>query len=201
MATKVNCRPFTIPTLPGLGLADIEKRFRRMTHLMYDTSVPASVLAEEVYPYLAPDIEFVNPWRRVRGVETYQIDLSGTHRGVHGDLDIAQMNARLSERRDAGRVLVDSTLSLRLLPRRAYRLRMILTYDFEMLEEGERFHVTRHEEMWSVGDILQSLPLAGRGYDVLRSLSGYVFTGAVLLSRAVAGRLSGAERGAPAPAR
>lgn len=201
MATKVNCRPFTIPTLPGLGLADIERRFRRMTLLMYNTSVPASILAEEVYPYLAPDIEFVNPWRRVRGAETYQTDLFGTHHGARFDLDIAQMNVRLSERRDAGRVLVDSTLSLRLLPRRAYPLRLILTYDFEMLEEGERFHVTRHEEMWSVGDILQNLPVAGRCYDVLRSLLGYAFTGAVMLSRAVAGCLSGAERSAPAPAR
>ncbi|WP_437808855.1 hypothetical protein [Sorangium sp. So ce1078] len=203
MATKVNCLPFTIPTMPRLGLADLEDRFRRLSLLMYDTSVPIATLEKEVYPYLSPGIEFVNPWRRVRGVETYQVDLSGARGGARFDLDISQLSVRLGEPRDAGRALVDGTLYLRLFPRCAYPVRMILTYDFDMIDGGESFRVTRHEESWRIGDILRHAPLIGRSYDVFRSCSGYLFTGAVLLSRALAGRTSGPEaaRDAPVPSR
>ncbi|WP_437304064.1 hypothetical protein [Sorangium sp. So ce388] len=201
MATKVNCLPFTIPTLPRLGLADLEKCFRRLALLMYDTSVPAATLEKEVYPYLSPGIEFVNPWRRVRGVETYRVDLSGARGGARFDLDISQLHVQLSEPRHAGRTLVDSTMHLRLSPRRSSPVRMILTYDFDLIDAGERFQITRHEEMWSFGDILRSAPLIGRSYDVVRSCSGYLFTGAVLLSRALAGHLSGAAVARDAPAR
>lgn len=203
MATKVNCLPFTVPTMPRLGLADLEDRFRRLSLLIYDTSVPVATLEKEVYPYLAPGIEFVNPWRRVRGVETYQVDLSGARGGARFDLDISQLSVRLCERRDAGRALVDSTLYLRLLPRCAYAVRMILTYEFDMIDGGDTFKVTRHEESWRIGDILRNAPLLGRSYDVFRSCSGYLFTGAVLLSRALSGRRSGPEaaRDAPVPSR
>ncbi|WP_437965407.1 hypothetical protein WMF04_38095 [Sorangium sp. So ce260] len=203
MATKVNCLPFTIPTMPRLGLADLEDGFRRLSLLMYDTSVPNATLEKEVYPYLSPGIEFVNPWRRVRGVETYQVDLSGARGGARFDLDISQLSVRLGEPRDAGRALVDGTLYLRPFPRCAYPVRMILTYDFDMIDGGESFRVTRHEESWRIGDILRHAPLIGRSYDVFRSCSGYLFTGAVLLSRALAGRPAGPEaaRGAPVPSR
>ncbi|WP_437731530.1 hypothetical protein [Sorangium sp. So ce1335] len=193
MATKVNCLPFTIPTLPRLGLADLEKRFGRLARLMYDTSVPLATLEKEVYPHLAPGIEFVNPWRRVRGVETYRVDLSGARGCARFDLDISQMSVRLCEPRHAGRALVDGTLYLRPLPRCAIPLRMVLTYDFDMIEGGESFQIARHEEMWRLGDILRSAPLIGRAHDVFRSCSGYVFTGAVLLSRALLGHPSRAE--------
>ncbi|KYF60959.1 hypothetical protein [Sorangium cellulosum] len=202
MATKVNCLPFTIPTLPRLGLADLEKRFGRLARLMYDTSVPLATIEKEVHPYLAPGIEFVNPWRHVRGVETYRVDLSGSRGSARFDLDISQMSVRLSEPRHAGRALVDGTLYLRLFPRCAVPVRMILSYDFDMIEGGESFQITRHEEMWSFGDILRSAPLIGRAYDVFRSCSGYLFTGAVLLSRALNGAQpgAGAAREVSAPA-
>ncbi|WP_437276140.1 hypothetical protein WME90_33515 [Sorangium sp. So ce375] len=203
MATKVNCLPFTIPTMPRLRLADLEDRFRRLSHLMYDTRVPIATLEKEVYPYLARGIEFVNPWRRVRGIETYQVGLSGVRGGCRFDLDVSQLNVRLFELRDAGRALVDSTLYLRPFPRCTYPVRVILTYDFDMIDGGESFEITRHEEMWRIGDILRSAPLLGRSYDVFRSCSGYLFTGALLLSRAVAVRPPGAEatRAEPAPSR
>ncbi|XXX74234.1 hypothetical protein WMF30_41980 [Sorangium sp. So ce134] len=193
MATKVNCLPFTMPTMPRLGLADLEDRFRRLSLLMYDTSVSIATLEKEVYPYLAPGIEFVNPWRRVRGVETYQVDLSGARGGPRFDLNVSQLSVRLCEPSDAGRALVDGILYLRLFPRCAYPVRMILTYEFDMIDGGESFRITRHEEIWRIGDILRNAPLIGRSYDVFRSCSGYLFTGAVLLSRALAGRPSGPE--------
>ncbi|WP_437903670.1 hypothetical protein WME95_34795 [Sorangium sp. So ce327] len=203
MATKVNCLPFTIPTMPRLGLADLEARFRRLSLLMYDTKVPIVTLEKEVYPYLARGIEFVNPWRRVRGIETYQVGLSGSRVGGRFDLDVSQLSVRLSEPRESGRALVDSTLYLRLFPRCAYPVRVILTYDFCMIDGGESFEITRHEEMWRIGDILRSAPLLGRSYDVFRSWSGYLFTGALLLSRAVVVRPPAAEaaRGEPEPSR
>ncbi|WP_437587064.1 hypothetical protein [Sorangium sp. So ce1000] len=203
MATKVNCLPFTIPTMPRLGIADLEARFRRLSLLMYDTRVSIATLEKEVYPYLARGIEFANPWRRVRGIETYQVGLSGSRGGGRFDLDVSQLSVRLSEPRDSGRALVDSTLYLRLFPRCAYPVRVILTYDFDMIDGGESFEITRHEEMWRIGDILRHAPLLGRSYDVFRSCSGYLFTSALLLSRAIAVRppVAEAARHAPSPSR
>ncbi|WP_437996630.1 hypothetical protein WMF26_37355 [Sorangium sp. So ce185] len=199
MATKVNCLPFTMPSMPRLGLDDLEDRFRRLSLLMYDTSVPGATLEKEVYPYLAPGIEFVGPWRRVRGVETYQVDLSGARGGPRFDLDVSQLSVRLCAPRDAGRAVVDGTLYLRLFPRCAYPMRVILTYEFDLIDGGESFRITRHEEIWRVADILRNVPFIGRSYDVFRSCSGYLFTGAVLLSRALAGRPASPEAARDAP--
>lgn len=188
MATMATFRPFTIPVLPALGPAELEKRFTRLLHIAYNTSVPVSTLQEEVYPYLAPDIELLSPWLHVRGAETYKVGLSGARLGPPVALDVVQLSARFREKRDAGRVFVDAVLKIRLLPGYTLPLRTFLTLDFVLTECGESFQITRHEEMWSFADILHNAPLAGRWYETLRAFSGYVVTGALYLACAFGGR-------------
>ena len=60
--------------------------------------------------------------------------LAGARGAARFDLDISQLHVQLSEPRYAGRALVDSTVHLRLYPRRASPVRMILTYDFDLID-------------------------------------------------------------------
>lgn len=200
MATMATFRPFTNPVLPPLGPAEIEKRFTRLLLLAYDTSVPIATLQQEVYPYLAPDIELVSPWLRLRGAETYKVGLSGARLGPRVALDVVQLSACVCDERAAGRVLVDAVLKIRLLPVGTFPVRTVLTFDFVMTECGESFQITRHEEIWSFADLLQNARLAGRWYDALRAFSGYVVTGALYLACAFGvGRQRCAAPPAPAP--
>src|SRR6185503_2523380 len=158
------------------GLAMLEERFRELTLLLYDTDVPIPVLEERVYPFIAPDILFLDPWVRVHGGRKFRNGLRGFHTIIHFDFDILQLHVRMNNRGDGGRVIVDGVMNLRQLRVYTYPLRTILVYDFVLTEGGAGLQITCLEEMWSFGDMIQNLPIIGRGYDLARLGWGYFFT-------------------------
>lgn len=173
----------------GLGVAELEERFRELTLLMYDTSVPIPTLEERVYPYLAPDIEFVDPWILARGRGKFETGLRGFHCVIRFDFDIFQLAVRMNERGDGGRAMVDGVMNLRQLRFYTYPLRTILVYDFRLTEGDGALQITRLEEMWSFADMIANAPLVGRLYDgVFRRGAGYFFTAMFWLSCALVER-------------
>jgi hypothetical protein len=166
----------------------IEERLRELTLLMYDTSVPIPVLEERVVPYLAPDIEFVDPWLVARGRERFETGLRGFHCVIRFDFDISQLSVALDARGEGGRAVVDGVMNLRQLRFYTYPLRTILVYEFTVAA-GE-LQIRRLEEMWSFGDMIQNAPLlVGRLYrSAFRPAAGAFFTAFFRLSCALWGR-------------
>jgi hypothetical protein len=93
------------------GIPELERRFTELTNLLYDTAVPAAVLQENVYPFLAPDIEFKDPWVKASGLRHFWIGLKGFHAVIRFDFRIFQLAVQLNERGDGGRVLVDGVMN------------------------------------------------------------------------------------------
>lgn len=177
------------PNASQMSARKLEERFSRLSQLMYTTSVPLSTLEDEVVPYLAPNIEFVDPWVRVRGGAKIRTGLRGFHCIIHFDFDVFQLNVQLNEARDGGRVIIDGVMNLRQLRFYTYPLRTILVYDFVMTDEGRSFQVTKLEEMWSFGDLIQNAPVLGRFYEGFRFVSGYVILSIFWLGCAITTRL------------
>lgn len=175
-----------------LRIPALEARFRELTLLMYDTGVPIPVLRERVFPYLSPDIEFVDPWLVARGRERFEAGLPGFHCAFRFDFDIAQIGVALDARGEGGRAMVDGTMNLRSIPSYTYPLRTILVYDFALGRGARGLLIDRQEEMWSFGDMLAHAPFpVGWLYrDVFRPASGRFFTAFFRLSCALsAGRV------------
>ena len=162
---------------PRLDLSALERRFTELTHLLYDTSIPAATLQEKVYPHLAPDIEFRDPWVKASGLRHFWIGLKGFHAAIRFKFEICQLAVQLNERGDGGRVLVDGVMQLNQLVVYTYPLRTQLVYEFTILPDGERLQVTSLEEMWSLGDLIENIPGAKRPYEIYRRFFGYLFGG------------------------
>lgn len=64
-------------------------------------------------PHVAPDIEFWDPWVHVRGKSIFRTGLRGFHCAIRFDVEILQLDVRVNERGDGGRVLVDGREALR----------------------------------------------------------------------------------------
>ena len=147
----------------------LEERFRKLSELLYDTRVPADVLHEEVMPFVAEDVVFVDPWQTGSGRETYQRGAAGFHCMLRFDLDITQVNIQLGEDRRRGRAIVDSVMNLRQFSwLYTYPLRTLLVYEFSLAEPGAdgqpRPLIHKHEEMWSLGDMIEAVPGIGMFY-------------------------------------
>lgn len=162
---------------PRPGIPELETRFTDLTNLLYDTSIPAAVLQEKVYPYLAPDIEFRDPWVKASGLRHFWTGLKGFHAVIRFDFRIAQLAVQLNERGDGGRVMVDGVMNLNQLVVYTYPLRTILVYEFTILPDGQRLQVTSLEEMWSFGDLIENVPGLRRPYEVYRRFFGHLFGG------------------------
>jgi hypothetical protein len=173
------------PNASRLSVRQLEERFARLSQLMYTTSVPLSTLEDEVVPYLAPDILFVDPWVRVRGAAKIRTGLRGFHCVIHFDFDVFQLHVQLNEARDGGRVIIDGVMNLRQLRFYTYPLRTILVYEFVMTDGGRSFQITKLEEMWSFGDMIQNAPVIGRFYEGFRFVWGRFFTSMFWLACAV----------------
>jgi hypothetical protein len=142
----------------------LQEQFRQLSTFLYDTSVSAEVLEREVMPFIADDVVFVDPWQQGGGRDHYRLGLAGFHRMLKFDLDLFQVNVTLDEGAGKGRAIVDGVMNLRLLePLLTYPLRTILVYDFTLTEAGG-FLIHRHEEMWSLGDMIEAVPLFGWFY-------------------------------------
>src|SRR5262249_32847321 len=145
--------------------------FRRLSERLYDTRVPATVLDDEVTPYLDADVRFTDPWQHGEGIDRYRLGLAGFHSMLRFTLELKQVNVTVDTARAEGRAIVDAVMHLKpvtFLP--SYPLRTILTYAFRLVPEDEAhpFRITDHEEMWSLGDMLAAVP-------GLRTLYGKVF--------------------------
>ncbi len=172
----------------------LEERFRRVTELLYDTSVPAHVLDEEVLPFLAEDITFTDPWQRGSGRETYRRGAAGFHCMFSFDFDISQLNVQLEQGQQRGRAIVDGVMNLKQFSwLYTYPLRTILVFDFTLVTpsgsgEDVKPLIHAHEEMWSFGDMIAAVPLVGWVYtNLFRRGFSYGF----LAASAICGRARG----------
>ncbi|SEK97409.1 hypothetical protein SAMN05444354_103217 [Stigmatella aurantiaca] len=173
-------------------IPQLEERFRRITQVLYDTRQPARVLDAKVLPYLAEDVVFTDPWQRGAGIEDYRLGAVGFHLMFSFDFDVFQLNVQLEEGGQKGRALVDGIMNLKQFRwLYTYPLRTILVYDFTLAPPGKdgtvqpRIHA--HEEMWSFGDMIAAVPVAGWFYkNVFRKGFSHGFLAASALSRKLA---------------
>lgn len=173
MTTKSNGRaPGSAVDVPAL-----EKQFTELTHLLYDTSVPASVLQQKVYPHLAPGIQFRDPWVKASGLRHFWIGLKGFHAVIRFKFEIFQLAVQLDERGTGGRVLVDGVMGLNQLVVYTYPLRTQLVYEFTIPPNGGPLQITSLEELWSFGDLIENIPGLSLPYEVYRRFFGYLFGG------------------------
>ena len=139
--------------------------FRRISEVLYDTSVAPEQLDAEILPYLAPEVRFTDPWQQASGRDKYRLGAAGFHTLLSFKLEILQLNVQLEPGALRGRALVDATMHLTPLGARfPFPLRTILKYDFTLLGEpadGHRFLIDDHEEMWSLADLIAAVPVAG----------------------------------------
>ncbi|PTL75596.1 hypothetical protein [Vitiosangium sp. GDMCC 1.1324] len=175
-------------------IEQLEERFRRITELLYDTRVPSQLLDEEVLPFLAEDVRFIDPWQSGGGRETYRRGAAGFHCMFSFDFDIFQLNVQMEEGNPRGRAIVDGVMNLKQLSwLYTYPLRTILVYDFTLASPSAsggdvRPLIHTHEEMWSLGDMLEAIPLLGRLYArVFRRAFSYGFLAASSVCRRVRG--------------
>jgi hypothetical protein len=151
-------------------IQQLEDRFRRLTLVLYDTSVGPADLDQEIAPFLADDVRFKDPWQGEAGRERYRLGAAGFHAMFRFHFELYQLHVHLDEDGRHGRALADGVMHLRpvrLLP--SYPLRTILAYRFEVTGPeaagGPGFLIHHHEEMWSLGDMIEAVPGLGWLYD------------------------------------
>jgi hypothetical protein len=148
---------------------ELEARLRHLTDLLYDTRVPPQRLEDEVLPHLAEEVTFKDPWQVAAGRDSYAVGMKGFHAMFDFRFEFHQVCVSLDAQAHGGRALVDGVMHLRPSSRAfTYPLRTILRYDFTLATPAEatgpRLRITAHEEMWSLGDMIEALPLVGRIY-------------------------------------
>ena len=161
-----------------------EDDFRRITLLLYDSTVPTSRLDAELVPYLDPQIRFTDPWQQGHGLTSYRLGAAGFHSMFRFDFEVKQVGVTVDEAQRRGRAMVDGVMNLKMLaPFYTYPLRTLLTYEFQLTGGTPAFRISDHEEMWTFGDMLEAIPGAGWAYKkYFRRAFGYAFLGASYLS-------------------
>ncbi len=150
-------------------IRELEARLRHLTGLLYDTRVPPRRLEEEVLPHLAEEVTFKDPWQVASGRDRYAVGMKGFHAMFDFRFEFHQVSVSLDAQGSGGRALVDGVMHLWQSSRAfTYPLRTILRYDFTLASPAgatdARLQITAHEEMWSLGDMIEALPLVGRIY-------------------------------------
>lgn len=181
--------PELAPSERPLTEEELCARFLSLTHLLYDTNVTLGVLERELVPYLAPDVEFVDPLVHAWGQDIFRTGLRGFHCAIHFNFEAFQIDVQVNRSAGTGRVLVDGIMHLRQLVVYTYPLRTVLVIDFRLTDGGRGFQITRLDEMWSLGDLLANVPGIGRIYDVSRRIFGQGLARLFHLSCEVATRL------------
>lgn len=180
-----------IPLIP-----ELEAQFRRLTHALYDTDVPAPEVDAQVRPYLDQHVSFVDPWQHGVGLAKYRLGLAGFHTMLKFHFELAQLNVTYEPSTRSGRAIADGIMKLKLLePIHVYPLRTILVFDFVVTDEGGegrevKFLIRAHEEMWSFADMIAAVPGIGWLYrNVFRRGFAYGFLGASWLTARAKGVL------------
>ena len=168
-------------------IEELESRLWRISQSLYDTRVSEQVLEEEVLPWLADDISFTDPWQHGEGLALYRKGAAAFHTLFKFDFDVLQLSVQLNAHARTGRGIVDGVMNLRQFSwLYTYPLRTILVYDFTLLDvpRGEvKFLIHHHEEMWSLGDMIEAVPGVGWFYgQVFRKAfsKGFVATGSLV---------------------
>lgn len=178
--------------------ARLEERFRWLTVALYDTSVPPAQVDAAIRPYLDDAVRFVDPWQTEAGVGKYRLGLAGFHTLFRFHFELYQLAVTLDADGRRGRCIADGVMHLKqFAPLLTYPLRTILTYDFTVQDAGDAtrpvaFRIHRHEELWSVGDMLAAVPVTGWVYAKLfRPAFARGFLAASWLSARLKGALPG----------
>lgn len=157
----------------------LEAQFRQIVLLQYDTSVPVSQVDVALEPYLDENVSFKDPWQTAQGKQLYQTGQKGFHCLFFFHLEITQLNVTLNKAGTQGRTLVDGVMYLRQFGWLfTYPLRTLLVYDFTVQKSqvGKvQFLITHHEEMWSLGDMVENLPGMRQCYKRFRESFGRTF--------------------------
>lgn len=177
-------------------IEELEAHFKRLTHALYDTDVPAPEVDAQLRPHLDAHVSFVDPWQHGVGSSKYRLGLAGFHTMLKFHFELAQVSVKYEPSTRSGRALVDGVMQLKLLaPLYVYPLRTILVFDFVVDDEGGegrplKFTIHAHEEMWSFADMIAALPLLGTLYrKVFRPGFALGFLGASFLSARAKGVL------------
>jgi hypothetical protein len=178
-------------------LGQLEASFRQLTDLLYDTSVSPQRLEAEVLPLLDAGVTFKDPWQVGVGRDKYAVGMKGFHAMFDFRFEFHQVSVSLDAQASGGRALVDGVMHLFQSRRRfTYPLRTILRYDFTLTSPpgatAPLLRVTTHEEMWSLGDMIEALPLVGRLY--AGAFRPAFARGFLLASRLASGWRSGSTR-------
>ena len=174
-----------------LSIEELTERFTTLTHLMYDTNVNHKILDERVTSQIHEDVTFTDPWQTNTGKGIFITQLRGFHSAIFFNFDIEQINVQLYDNELGGRVIVDGWMNLNQFKTivGTYPLRTILVYDFIMTNDGKDVLVTDLEEMWSLADLIEQIPIVGWMYHLFRWGAGYFFTVMFFLCTFVALRL------------
>lgn len=175
-------------------IRNLEERFRRLSLLLYDTSVDPARADAEVAPILDENVRFTDPWQQASGRAKYRLGAAGFHAMFRFALEITQASVQLSDDGSGGRALVDGVMNLQPFGRLfTYPLRTILVYDFDLSGTGTsepKIRIRAHEEMWSIGDMIAAVPVAGWFYrQVFRPGFSWGFLAASWLSARARGLL------------
>jgi hypothetical protein len=179
-------------------IRELEAKFHHLTDLLYDTRVPPQRLEDEVLPLLTEEVTFKDPWQVGAGRDRYAVGMKGFHAMFDFRFEFHQVCVSLDAEATRGRALVDGVMHLWQSSRLfTYPLRTILRYDFTLASpDGAApplLQISAHEEMWSLGDMIEALPLVGRIY-------AGAFRPAFARGFLVASRLASRWQSAPAPA-
>jgi hypothetical protein len=143
----------------------LQTQFQKISRLLYDTKVSTHRLEQEVMPHIAEDVVFLDPWQEGSGRDRYRLGLAGFHQMLRFDLDLFQTSVTVDRDAGKGRAMVDGVMHLNLLqPLLSYPLRTFLVYEFTLLPKAPGFLIHRHEEMWSLGDMIAAVPGLGGVY-------------------------------------
>ncbi|CAF3380817.1 unnamed protein product [Rotaria socialis] len=166
----------------------LEQQLSIITRLLYTTSVSGVELDRSVLPYIANDIVFKDPWQEGGNKHLYRVGMKGFHNMFHFTFDTFQLNVKLNDDQKTGRCIVDGIMNVNQFSWiYSYPLRSILVYEFRLLNsqtvDVPQFEIFRHEEMWSLADMIDAIPIVGWLYkNIFRRGFGYFFVSLSALS-------------------
>ncbi|UJR30772.1 hypothetical protein I4U23_018292 [Adineta vaga] len=169
-------------------ISQLEHEFATLTQFLYTTDVSSAVLEREVLPYIAKNIFFKDPCQEINGKELYAFSIKGFHHMFHLTFDKFQLNIKLNDDGKTGRCIIDGIANFKQFSWiYTYPLRLIVVFEFRLLNNQSinepQFEIYRHEEMWSLADLIDAIPGIGWFYkNIFRRGGRYLSVGVYALS-------------------